>query len=344
MIYHLTGGAWGFLIRRILEAAMRTLPLAAALFTPLALGIRHLYPWARPDLVAASAKLQHESFYLNPPYFWMRAAMYFLLWMGIAYWLSRWSRREDQTGDAWAAWKCRQLSAVGAVIYGLTLHFAAVDWAMSLLPAFHSTIWGPLFALGQLLSALSLALVVLAAQVKRAPLADVVSPKALNDLGSLLLAFLITWAYMAWFQFMLIWIANLPVDIIYYLPRTGTAWLCVIWAVFLLHFAVPFFLLLMRPLKRNADTLARIAGLILVMQLVYMYYQITPMFPADRPIAHWMDFLAPIALGGIWLSCFLRQLGRFPLVAACDREQAAALHLRRLDDEEQAQVEAIAHE
>jgi hypothetical protein len=341
IIYHLTGGAWGFLIRRILEAGMRTLPLAAVFFAPIALGIRYLYPWAQPSLVAQSAKLQHESFFLNPPYFWMRAAAYFLLWLGMAFWLNSWSCREDRTGDARLSWKCRQLSAFGAVIYGVTLHFAAVDWAMSLLPAFHSTIWGPLFAVGQMHSALCLALIVLAVQVKRAPLAELVSKSALNDLGSLLLALLILWAYMAWFQFMLIWIANLPVDIIYYLPRTSAPWRCLIGAIFLLHFAVPFFLLLMRPLKRSAGALARIAGLILFMQLVYMYYQVTPMFPAATLGRHWMDFLAPIALGGIWLSHFLWQLGRCPLVAPGDQQQAAALHLRRLDDEQAAQAEAI---
>jgi hypothetical protein len=341
MIYHLTGGAWGFLIRRMLEAGMRTLPLAAVFFAPIAFGIRHLYPWAQPDLVAQSAKLQHESFFLNPPYFWMRAAAYFLLWLGMAFWLNFWSCREDRTGDSRLSWKCRQLSALGAVIYGVTLHFAAVDWAMSLLPAFHSTIWGPLFAVGQMHSALCLALIVLAAQVKRAPLAEVVSKSALNDLGSLLLALLILWAYMAWFQFMLIWIANLPVDIIYYLPRTSATWQCLIGAIFLLHFAVPFFLLLMRPLKRSAGALARIAGLILFMQLVYLYYQITPMFPAVTFGGHWMDFLTPIALGGIWLAHFLWQLGRCPLVAPRDQQQAAALYLRRLDDEQAAQAEAI---
>ncbi len=198
------------------------------------------------------------------------------------------------------------------------------------------------------------------------PLAEVVSPKALNDLGSLLLTFLVTWAYMAWFQFMLIWIANLPVDIIYYLPRTSLVWLDVIWAIVLLHFAVPFFLLLLRPLKRHAGKLAWTAGLILFMHVVYSYYQITPMFGDAAPIAgearlaeqavvesgttsgllsgHWMDFLMPFALGGIWLSHFAWQLGRCPLLVQHDPRRAAALHLRRLDVEEAAQEEALAHE
>ncbi len=343
MIYHLTGGAWGFLLRRILEAGMRTLPLVAVLFTPIAWGIRYLYPWAQPDLVAAIPKLQYQQFYLRPDYFWMRAAAYFILWMGIAFFLSSWSRRQDQGGDGRLLWKLRNLSAAGAVVYGVTMHFAMVDWAMSLLPAFHSTIWGPLFALGQLLSALSFSLIVFARERKHPPLAEVLSPKAVNDMGSLLLTFLIAWAYMAWFQFMLIWIANLPVDIIYYLPRASTGWLCVMWAIFLLHFAVPFFLLLMRPVKRSPVMLAAIGGLILFMQLAYMYYQITPAFHGALG-EHWMDFFTPIGLGGIWLSCFLWQFQRWPPLAVRDEQRAQALHLRRLDEEEAAREEAIAYE
>lgn len=146
MIYHLTGGAWGFLVRRILEAEMRTLPLVTLMFLPIALGIRYLYPFAQPEAVAANRQLQHESFYLTPHLFWLRAVGYSLAWNIMAYFLAAWSRRQDERADARLPWKCEQLSAFGAVIYGVTLHFAAVDWAMSILPAFHSSIWGPLFA------------------------------------------------------------------------------------------------------------------------------------------------------------------------------------------------------
>ena len=118
-------------------------------------------PLAQPDLVAASAKLQYQQFYLAPTYFWIRAAVYFALWTAIAYLLASWSRKEDQTGDPRLAWKSLKLSGYAAVVYGISLHFAAIDWAMSLQPVFHSTIWGPLFATGQLLSALAFALVVL---------------------------------------------------------------------------------------------------------------------------------------------------------------------------------------
>ena len=209
MVYLMTGGSWGYVIRRILEAGMKTLPLLALLFLPIAFGLRYLYPSARPEAVAASPQLQYQQFYLGPNYFWMRAAAYFALWLLFAFLLGSWlGKAERAEGSHWPR-RLRTLGGIGALIYGITLHFAAVDWAMSLTPSFHSTIWGPLFALGQLLSALLFALVVFAMLVPRPPLSEVVSPKVLNDLGSLLLTLLILWAYLAWFQYMLIWIANL---------------------------------------------------------------------------------------------------------------------------------------
>jgi hypothetical protein len=343
MIYHLVGGAWGFLLRRILEAAMRTLPLLAALFVPIACGMGYLYLWAQPEAVAGSEKLQHQQFYLNPEFFCIRAAVYFAIWLGMAWRFSSWSRQEDQTGNPRLAWKSLKLSGYGAVAYGISIHFASVDWVMSLQPVFRSTIWGPLFAVGQLLSALAFALVVLPRLTDRPPLAEVVSAKVRGDLGNLLLTLLITWAYLAWFQYMLIWIANMPADVVWYLPRTGGGWLWVVWALGVLHFGVPFFLLLMRSVKRNSRAVAWIAGLLLLMQLVFMNYQVLPAFSADTLGQHWMDFLMPIAIGGLWLACFLWQLQGRPWLAAHDYNRATAIHLRQLDEEEAAREEALAH-
>jgi hypothetical protein len=341
MVYHLTGGGWGFLIRRILEAQMRTLPLVALLFLPIALGIRFIYPWAQPEAIAASRQLQYQQFYLAPTWFWLRAGAYFVIWLGIARWLSAWSREEDLTGDPRLAWKSRQLCAFGALAYGISLHFAAVDWGMSLQPVFHSTIWGPMLAAGQLLSALAFALVILAGRIDWPPLAEVASLKVRSDLASLLLTLLILWAYMAWFQFMLIWIANLPVDVVWYLPRASGLWVAVIWAIVLLHFAVPFFLLLMRPIKRNSKAVAWVAGLILAMQLVHDDYLVVPDAWATWRAGYWLALLTPIGLGGIWLAHFLWQLNRLPLVALNDYNRAAALHLRKLDEEDAGREEAL---
>jgi hypothetical protein len=343
MVYHLTGGAWGFLSRRILEAGMRTLPLLAVLFIPVACGVGFFYPWAQPAAVAADPRLQHQQIYLNVPFFCVRAALFFILWLVCAYFLSSWSDVEDRNGDAGLASRRGWLSGLGLVAYGIAMHFAAVDWVMSLQPMFHSTIFGPLLATGQLVSAMSLVIVVVAVLALRPPLETVISAKVLNDLGNLLLTFLVIWTYMAWFQFMLIWIANLPVDVVWYVARSQGGWLWVTWANFVLHFAVPFFLLLLRVVKQTPRVMRWLGGLMLLMQLVFDYYQVLPAFEAPSLAEHWLDFVMPLALGGLWLACFLWQLGRRPLLPAHDSNAHEAVHLRHLDDYEEALEETLSH-
>jgi hypothetical protein len=316
--------------------------LLAVLFTPVACGFGYLYLWARPEEVAASEGLRHKQIYLNPPFAWARAGLFFVLWMLLAYFLNAWSRRQDETGDPRWGVRLSRLSGPGLIVYGLTITFASVDWVMSLQPSFRSTIFGPLFASGQIVSAQAFALLVLAWLVQRPPLANLFSLEAFNDLGNLLLTFLIIWAYLAYFQFMLIWIANLPYDISWYLPRSQGGWQWVAWALFLFHFTIPFFLLLMRDVKQNPRNLAEVAGLVLFMQLVYGYYQIMPAFPGTHLAEHWMDFLTPFAVGGLWLGYFLWQLKRYPGLPQHDVNRESALHLHGLDLEEAAR-EQVAH-
>jgi hypothetical protein len=341
MVYYLTGGAWGFLIRRVLEASMRTLPLLVVLFLPIAGGLSYLYPWAQEGVVLANPNLQR--WYLNTPFFWGRAALFFLLWLILAHFLNAWSRRQDDTGDPRLVERLERLSAPGLVIYGLCITFAAVDWIMSLQPGFRSTIFGPIVASGQILSGQAFALIVLAWLVARPPVADLISVEALNDLGNLLLTFLIIWAYLVWFQFMLIWIANLPYEVIWYLPRSRDGWQWVAWALFVLHFAIPFFLLLLRDIKRDPVTLAQVAGLLLFMQLVFQYYQVMPAFGDTSIAEHWMDFLTPFGLGGLWLAYFLWQLQGGLLLPRHDANQEAALHYHELDREEEAREQEVQH-
>ncbi len=342
MIYHLTGGAWGYLIRRILEAGMKTLPLLALLFIPVACGIGYLFPWAQPEVVEASENLRHKQLYLNPPFFWARAVIYFLLWNGFAWLLARWSRRQDETGDPAITHRLGTLSSVGLVVFGITMQFASIDWLMSLQPSFHSTIIGPLYASGMLLSALAFALVVLAFLLPRSALGEFVSIEALNDLGNLLFSFLIIWSYMVYFQFMLVWIANLRFEVIWFLPRSRGGWYWVVWGLVIFHFAVPFFLLLLRSVKRDPSALAKVAALLLITQLVYLYYQVLPVFPDTGVVEHWIDFVTPLGIGVVWLALFLWQLERLPVTARHDANQAAALHYRQVDAEI-ARIEEFRH-
>ena len=343
MIYHLTGGAWGYIVRRILEASTRTIPILAVLFIPVACGVSYLYLWTDPAQVAADQSLQYKLIYLNLPFFYGRAILFFFLWSVMAYLLSRWSRAQDQSGDAVPSGRMRRLSAPGLVVYGVSLTFASVDWIMSLQPAFHSTIFGPLVASSELLSALSFTILVLIWLSSRPPLAEVVSPDAFRDFGNLLLTFLILWAYMVFFQFMLIWIANLPYEVIWYLPRSRNGWEWVTWALFLFGLVLPFFSLLMREVKVSPPALAKVAGLILFTQLIFVYYLVTPNFPDTTILEHWMDFLTPLGVGGLWLAYFLYQLKQAPILPLHDLNRESALRLRRLDEEEHQEEQEAAH-
>lgn len=342
MIYHLTGGAWGWLVRHIIEAEMKTLPLAAAVFLPIALGLGYAYPWADPS-VAAENHQTIKGIYLSTPFFYWRAAAYFAVWLTLAFWLGAWSRRQEKAGDVRTAWKCYRLSGPGLVLLGITLHFAAIDWIMSVQTDFTSTIFGPLVFAGQLLSAFAFSIMIFSWLVARPEFAGVVSLKAVNDLGSLLFTLLVLWAYLAWFQFMLIWIADLPAGSAWYLARLRGWWRWWAWAIVLLHFVVPFFLLLLRSVKQDARVLAGVAGLIFFMQFAFQYYQIMPAFDAPSIGQHWMDVFMPAGMGGIWLAVSLELLKRRPLLPLNDLNEEHATELRRTDEEEAAREEALAH-
>src|SRR5262249_17237032 len=171
-------------------------------------------------------------------------------------------RRQDQSGDPGLLKKLGRLSALGLVFYGISITFASVDWVMSLEPKFRSTVFGPLFASGEIVAGQAFAIIVLCQLIAHQRPADLVSLGVLNDLGNLLFTFLIVWAYLAFFQFMIIWIGNLPYEIIWYLRRSEHGWQWVAWALFVFHFAVPFVLLLMRTIKRSPLWLTRVASLI----------------------------------------------------------------------------------
>ncbi len=343
MVYHLTGGAWGYLIRRILEAGTRTLPLMAVLFVPIALGVGYLFSWADPPVSEMSEQWRHRAVYLNVPFFIGRAVIYFALWLGLAYLLNAWSAAQERTGEPIWARRLTKLSGPGLVLYGVTIFFASIDWLMSLMPDSRSTIIAPLFASGEVLVGLACALVVMAWLVTRPPIDDAVSVEAVNDLGSLLFTFVIIWGYMAFFQFMLVWIANLPYDVSYYTARDSAAWKAVAWVLFVLHFCVPFFLLLVRKIKRNPHWLAALAGLILCMQLVFLFFQVLPAFPPGPLVDYWLCLVTPLAVGGLWMAFFLWNLGRYPLLASHDANRESAVHLHLLDVEEHARSAEVGH-
>jgi hypothetical protein len=325
MLHHLTGGAWGLVVRRQLEAAARTLPVVALLFVPVALGLDELYEWARPEAVAADALLRHKASYLNPGFFLLRAAGYFLLWGTFAFLLDRLSRRQDTTGDPGLLRRMQRLAGPGIVVYGLTATLASVDWLMSLDPRWYSSLYGLYFVIGQAVTALAFVILMESWLVRRPPLDTVLRPRHLHDHGKLLLAFVMVWAYFAFSQFLIIWSGHLPEETVFYHRRLHGGWQWLSLAVLLLHFVLPFALLLSRDWKRAARPLAAIAALVLGARWLDLYWQAAPSLHPESATLHWLDPAAMLAVGGLWLAAFCRELSRRPLLPVNDPFLAEAL-------------------
>lgn len=309
MLHNLSGGAWGLVIRGALESALRTVPLLALLFVPLVFGLHELYAWARPEAVAADALLRHKSPYLNVPFFLVRAAVYFVAWIALAHYLNRWAIAQDLPADHPAARRLRRLSGPGLVAYGATMTFASIDWVMSLEPHWSSTMYGVLFTSGHVLAALAFAIAVTAVLLRH----QAVAPAHWQDLGNLLLAFVMLWAYFAFSQYLIIWSGNLPEEIPWYLHRLTHGWFVIAVSLVVLHFALPFLLLLSRDVKRRALVLAGVAGAVVCMRLVDTFWLVVPEFQPAGVRVHWMDVAAAVGIGGIWLALFSWQLARKPL-------------------------------
>ncbi len=313
MLNHLTGGLWGVVPRRIHEAAARTLPAMGLAFIPVVLGAASLYSWADLERVAADPLLREKSAYLNLRFFTLRAFAYFTVWGLLAWRLSSWSRLQDRGVDAGRAARLRALSALGLVLLFLTTTFAAIDWAMSLAPHWYSTIYGVLFIVGFVLSALSFTIVLVSRLAAEEPFATALQPVTVHDLGKLLLAFTMLWGYVNFSQFLIIWSGNLSEETPFYLNRMQGGWLALAILLLVFHFALPFALLLSRSLKRRAGALAAVAALMLLMQLLDLFWMIGPDLVSHGeggvPLrVHWMDLAAALGLGGLWLLLFTRQL------------------------------------
>ena len=323
MIQHLTGGGWTFPSRRILEAATRTLPLMAVLFVPIALNLPALYSWARPA-DTLSPELAHavhlKAAYLNPTFFYVRAVLLFAIWGALVYLLNKWSGEQDDQPampPGPSSRRFRVLSGPGLVLYVLTVTVMSVDWIMSLDPAWYSTIFGILTLGGQGLSTLAFTIIVLSALVRFEPMSRVAEAENFHDLGKLMLAFVMLWAYFSVSQLLIIWSANLPEEIPFYLERLQGVWAPISIAVLLFQFVLPFVLLLSRDLKRNPDRVKWIALLILVMRIVDIAWTIGPVFREGSSL-HWLDFGVTFAMGAVWLAVFWRTLAGRSLVAARD--------------------------
>ncbi|MBV8817505.1 MAG: hypothetical protein JO022_04055 [Acidobacteriaceae bacterium] len=318
LLHNVVGGNWGVAIRRFLEAGARTLPLTFLLILPILIfGIPHIYFWAQP----AAQQLERVHFkegYLNIPFFIARAVIYFLVWAFYAFRLTGLSARQDRGNymEIWA--RMKRISPFGLLIFVITATFAYIDWIMSLEPRWFSTIFGAMFLVGQILETFAFTIILLTLFYKFRPFSLVINYQHFHDLGNLMLAFTMLWAYTSLSQFLIIWSGNLPEEIPWYIRRFSGGWGYVAWFIGVFHFCVPFVMLLMRFIKKDPRLLYRVALYMFVVRFIDIFWIVEPAFRQRGLYLSWMDLAAPVGVGGLWVAAFLWRLQERPLLALHD--------------------------
>lgn len=325
LMHHTVGGKWGMMIRRMCEAGARTLPFMIVLVIPVLVSLPTLYPWARPE-AAHDASIQAKAAYLNVPGVIARSIFYFVIWGLYAYLLTKWSAEQDRTGDARLIGKMRALSAPGLVVFTFVTTFAFVDWIMSLEPDWFSTMYGVMFLVGQMLESFAFVIALAIVLSRKSPLKDYMTNQHLHDLGNMMFAFMVLWAYLSFSQFLIIWAGDLPKEIPWYLRRLKGGWGWVALTLVVFNFATPFVLLLMRNIKRNADRLFKVCLMMIVIRIIDAYWIIEPAFYNQQIKIHWMDFATLLAVGGLWLAGFFALLKSRPLLPLRDPRLQGAPH------------------
>ena len=330
MLRHLTKGGWGMIIRRILGAAMRTLPLLALLFIPLLFALPRLYPWAKPlgdvpdkNLRQHLQNITHS--YLNVHGFVIRAIIYFAIWGTLIFLLTKWSKEQDRPPVRDNSARFKVLSGPGIILYGFTISFAAIDWTMSLDPSWISTIYPLIILIGEVLSALCFAVVIERILFRYRPMSELLKSEYVHDHGKFMLTFIMVWAYFSFSQWLIIWAGNLPEEITWYTKRLGGGWGWIGLFLVLFHFAVPFAILLSRPFKRDVTKLVWLAMWLMLMRYLDLFWVIEPNFSKTITVT-WADIIVPVAMGGLWLAYFCRNLASMPLVPAYDAFASEVLH------------------
>ena len=331
MVQYLGGAGWGVVIRRILESGSHTLILMAVLFVPIVVGLGNIYEWTHKDSITderVRELLEHKSAWLNPAFFSGRAVIYFAIWLGLMLILRRRSHKLDETGDPNLIQSAQDWSGPGFLIYGLTCTFAAVDWVMSLDAEWFSTIFGLLMIAGQGVLSMAFIISITVILSRREPMSHVYQPKHFHDLGKLLLALVMVWAYFSFSQLLIIWSGNLPEEIPWFIERFKGVWRYLGLAIILLHFPLRFLLLLSGDLKRNARRLVLVAWLVIIMRFVDLIWIIVPEFEHghQKHLSEYLIYIAAtIGMGGIWLGWFFWQLRSKSLLPYRDPQMAEAL-------------------
>jgi len=325
LVHYVTKASWSVVVRRLAENVMGTLPLFVVLFIPVLLGMEELYHWTDADAVAHDPLLQGKQGYLNKNFFLVRAAIYFASWTVLSLWFLRNSVKQDSTGEVKTTLRMIRLSAPALFVFALTVSFAAIDWIMSLDPHWYSTMFGVYYFAGALVGIFAV-MALLAAGMRRSGLAEgAVTVEHLHDLGKLLFAFTVFWAYIGFSQYFLIWYGNIPEETVFYLHRSEGTWMTLTVILAVGHFAVPFLYLMSQHVKRHTGLLVAGAVWLLVMHYLDLYWLIMPVHQHHGVHLGVLDLSTLIGIGGVFLAALGWQLRRRALIPVRDPRLSESL-------------------
>lgn len=325
LLHHLVGATWSIVLRRIAENVMATLPIMFVFFIPVAFGLHDLYHWSHAEAVKDDPILQGKAGYLNMPFFIVRTVIYFGIWATLAFLLHRYSLRQDRGENT--SKQMLKVSAPGMILFAFTITYAAFDWMMSLEPHWYSTIYGVWYFAGSLLTFLSFMVVFGLYLRKNAALENTIKVDHFHDLGKLMFAFTIFWAYISFSQYFLIWYANIPEETVYYLKRWEGSWQVISLLLVFGHLMLPWLALIPRATKRNMNSLKAIAVWLLIMHWFDMHWAIMPNLHKTGFSPSWMDAATMMGIGGIFLWYFWRQMAARAVIPVKDPQLNASLQL-----------------
>jgi hypothetical protein len=318
VLHHLVRAGWSVVVRRLAEGLASTLPLLALLFVPILLGMKHLFHWSVPALVANDPVLLAKAAFLNVPFFVLRWAVYFASWiLTTRYFVSR-SLAQDDSGDVGLTLEMQRASAPSILAFGLTSTFASVDLLLSLDAHWYSTMFGVYFFAGCVVAVFASLIVMAWAAQAGGLLQRSITVEHYHDLGKLLFGFVVFWAYIAFSQYMLIWYANIPEETGWFLRRQTHGWGAVGLVLILGHFAGPFVALMSRVPKRRPGLLALAAAWLLAMHWVDLYWVVMPEASPEHAAPHVVDFALLVGFGGLFVAAAARALRGRSLVPERD--------------------------
>jgi hypothetical protein len=324
-LHNVVGGNWGVAIRRLVEAGLKTLWMFLIFAVPIFFALGFLYKWTDASYVHEHFATGHKAGYMNPLFFILRTLLYFAIWLFSGYAILKMANQHERTGDPALFRKIKRRSAPALLVFVVTTSYAFIDWIMSLEPDWYSTIYGWMFTVGEVLLTFSFLVAVLVVLSKYEPFASFLTRQHYHDIGNLMLAFTMLWAYMSFSQFLIIWAENLPDEIPWYVRRFSGGWGYIAWTIAIFHFFVPFYLLLLRFIKKNPSRLRTLAIWIILMRILDVFWIVAPAFRQRGLEVYWTDLATLIGLGGIWLAYFLWNLKSRPLLASNDPRDTYSL-------------------